>query len=287
MNVHLIPWLLMLAAFASTTPVWGEESPPLQVMTFNLRYASATSPNSWPQRRPVMRALLQEYAPDVIGTQEGLYQQLKDLATDLPAYEWTGLGREGGSRGEFMAVFYRTDRLEPLGFDHFWLSQTPEVIGSKSWGNVLPRMATWVKFRDRQTKQEFYFFNTHLDHLSQASREKSAALILQRVEALKTTLPVVLAGDFNAAAGQNKVYELLIGPQAFTDTWTAAERRGEAIGTFHNFGGQAPGGRRIDWILTRGPVTTAFTEVVTFARNGQYPSDHFPVVARLRLRAGP
>jgi endonuclease/exonuclease/phosphatase family metal-dependent hydrolase len=255
-------------------------------MTFNLRYASPTPPHAWPQRRPVMKALIEATVPDVIGTQEGVYPQLRDLAADLPAYDWIGLGRAGGSRGEFMAVFHRKDRLEPLEFDHFWLSDTPDVVGSRSWGNFLPRMATWVKFRDRRTKQEFYFFNTHFDHLAQKAREQSAALILQRVESLNTKLPVLLVGDFNAAAGANPAYDRLVGKAAFTDTWTAARRRGEELGTFHNYQGPVKGGRRIDWILTRGPVTAEAAEVVTFARDGQYPSDHFPVFARLVLGAG-
>ena len=103
-------------------------------MTYNLKFASTNPPNAWPVRRPLMREVIRQIAPDVIGTQEGLYEQLKDIAADLPEYDWIGLGREGGSRGEFMAVFYRKARFEPLAFDHFWLSGTPEVIGSEYVG---------------------------------------------------------------------------------------------------------------------------------------------------------
>ena len=102
----------------------------LTVMTYNLKYASPSGPNAWPVRRPLVREVIQQIAPDVFGTQEGLYAQLKDIAADLPDYDWIGLGRESGSRGEFAAVFYRKARFEPLAFEHFWLSDTPEVIGS-------------------------------------------------------------------------------------------------------------------------------------------------------------
>ena len=152
----------------------------LTVMTYNLRYASPNPPNAWPQRRPLMRELIQRVSPDVFGTQEGLYSQLKDLASDLPEFEWIGLGRDGGSRGEFMAVFYRKARLEPLAFDNFWLSDMPEVIGSSTWGNSNRRMVTWVKFLDRQTRREFFLWNTHFDHEVQAAREKSADLVQNR-----------------------------------------------------------------------------------------------------------
>ncbi|MCU0782668.1 MAG: endonuclease/exonuclease/phosphatase family protein [Verrucomicrobia bacterium] len=257
----------------------------LCVMTYNLRYASSTGPNAWPQRRPLMRELIQTVSPDVFGTQEGLYPQLKELASDLPEHEWIGLGRDGGSRGEFMAVFYRPARLEPLAFDHFWLSDTPNVIASTTWGNSNRRMVTWVRFRDRVTKQEFYFFNTHFDHQIQMAREKSAELVRQRIAELDTKLPLLLVGDFNAGAGQNKAYEILTQDNFLTDTWkTARERQGEGLATFNNFKSVLTNDMRIDWILARGEVDADKSEIVTFQREGQFPSDHCPVVTQLRFR---
>jgi endonuclease/exonuclease/phosphatase family metal-dependent hydrolase len=257
---------------------------PLCVMTYNLRYASDTPPNAWPDRRPIMKRCLERYRPDLIGTQEGVYGQLKDLAADLPEYDWIGLGRDGGSRGEFMAVFYRRDRFDPLEYDHFWLSDTPEVIGSATWGHTNRRMVTWVRFNDRRTGQEFYFWNTHLDHAVQPAREKAAALIRQRVEALKTRLPVLLVGDFNAEAGRNPAYHTLVAGGFFTDTWEQAkERRNERFNTFNGFREPKQDGVRIDWILGRGVTEVSATEIVTCAENGQFPSDHFPVVAWLTL----
>ncbi len=258
----------------------------LTVMTYNLRFASPKPPNAWPQRRPLMVELIKQVAPDVFGTQEGLYGQLQDLAADLPAFQWIGLGRDGGSRGEFMAVFYRTARLEPLAFDHFWLSDTPEAMGSKTWGPKLARMVTWVKFRDRQAGREFYFVNTHFDHQVQEAREKSAQLVRQRVAGFEAGVPVLLVGDFNAAAGRNKAYAMLTDDKFFTDTWTTAhERVNEGIGTFNGFKAVERGGPRIDWILSRGEVAVDQIEIVTFSRDGQFPSDHCPVVAKLRLGA--
>ena len=257
---------------------------PLQVMTFNLRYASDTPPNAWPERRPVVKACLERTAPDLIGTQEGLYAQLKDIAADLPDYDWIGTGRDGGSRGEFMAVFYRRARFEPLEFDHFWLSDTPNVIGSSTWGNTNRRMVTWVRFRDRESGAEFYFWNTHLDHALQPAREKAAALIRERIAALKKPLPLLLVGDFNAVAGANAAYDTLVQAGGLQDTWPLALERGNAeVSSFHNFKGPQPGGQRIDWILVQGKAEVAASEIVTFAQGGQYPSDHFPVVARLTL----
>ena len=266
----------------------GENTSPatLTVMTYNLKFASSSPPNAWPARRPLMREVIRQAAPDLIGTQEGLYEQLKDIAADLPEYDWIGLGREGGSRGEFMAVFYRKSRFEPQGFEHFWLSDTPEVIGSNTWGGKWPRMVTWVRFLERQTQQELFLWNTHFANDSQAAREKSARLVRERVAALDTRLPLVLTGDFNAAAGTNQAYHILTRDNFFTDTWTTAKaRKGEGLNTSNGFEGIRRNGVRIDWILTRGRFTVDSAEIVTFSRDSQFPSDHFPVVTRLRMGA--
>jgi endonuclease/exonuclease/phosphatase family metal-dependent hydrolase len=207
-----------------------------------------------------------------------------DLAEDFPKYDWIGLGRDGGSRGEFMAIFYRKDRFKPLEFDHFWLSDTPDRIGSITWGNVNKRMVTWVKFLDRKTGQDFYFFNTHFDHKIQEAREKSAAMVRERITALNTSLPIILTGDFNANAGKNKSYSILTEDNFLTDTWNSAKKRvNDTIGTFNEFKKEIVGGPRIDWILTRNGVSCDRIEIVTFNRDGKYPSDHFPLLTELRL----
>ncbi len=255
-------------------------------MTFNLRYASDAAPNAWAQRRPVVSELLRQNAPDLIGTQEGFHSQLCDIVQDRPEFSWIGVGREGGSRGEFAAVFYRTARLEPLASDHFWLSDTPEVVGSKSWGNRCVRMATWVRFRDLQSGREFGFWNTHLDHESQNARERGAALIAGRVEEEHPNLPVVLVGDFNASARANPAYDAFM-DVGWSDSWFQAARRVEQnFASFHGYQAPVLDGPHIDWILTRGDVITDETRVVNFQMDGQYPSDHFPVSAVARIGEG-
>lgn len=276
--------LLTALSFVHTEAATNES---LCVMTYNLRYASPNPPNDWPTRRPLVREVIQSVAPDIMGTQEGLHAQLLDLASDLPDYDWVGVGRDDGKvKNEFMAVFYRKARLETLSTNHFWLSDTPEVPGSTTWGNSNRRMVTWLKFRDRSTGNEFYLWNTHFDHQIQTAREKSAELVRQRVTALETKLPVILMGDFNAAAEANQAYQILTSDKFFTDAWLAApERKGEGVGTFNNFKAAVPNGSRIDWILTRGNVAVDRAATLTFTRDGQFPSDHFPVAAWVRLPA--
>lgn len=275
--------LLLAATLLLATAARASE---LVVMSYNLRYASTSKPNAWPDRRPVMKACIDRYQPDLIGTQEGVYHQLREFAADQPAYEWIGLGRDGGSRGEFMAIFYRRDRFEPLEYDHFWLSDTPEVMGSATWGHSNRRMVTWVRFKDRRDQREFYFWNTHLDHQVQPAREKGAALIRQRMDTLKAKdLPILLVGDFNAVAGENKAYDILLEGGFLRDTWPlAATRRNAEFNSFNNFQPPQKAGKRIDWILLHGQADITASEIVTFEQNGQFPSDHFPVVTWLSLK---
>ncbi|WP_383612694.1 hypothetical protein [Streptomyces sp. NPDC057696] len=161
----------------------------LHVMTFNLRYASDSSPHSWADRRPVIRALLREERPHVLGTQEGLCHQPQYIHADLGEhYAWIGTSRAGGSRDEFAALFYHTRRLQPIAYDHFWLSDTPELIGSTTWGNLVVRMARWMRFVDLSDGgKEFCVVDTHLDHHVQVARVKSVELIASRIAALDTS----------------------------------------------------------------------------------------------------
>jgi endonuclease/exonuclease/phosphatase family metal-dependent hydrolase len=280
--------LLTCVALAGVAaPARAGDDTSLQVMTFNVRFADARPPNAWQDRRPLVREVIERWAPDVIGTQEGIYPQLLDMERDLPGYARIGIGRDGGSRGEFMAVFYRTDRLVPLEFGDFWLSDTPETMGSRTWGTNFNRMVTWVRFRDVRSGREFYVVNTHFDHEVQAARERSAQLVLDRMARFDASLPVLLIGDFNADAGRNPVYDTLVTRGGFTDSWRAAGHEEPGFGTFHAFRGMevAAGRHRIDWILTRGAVRTRSSEIVTWSRDGRYPSDHYPVVARVEFVA--
>ena len=268
--------------------LWAQKTElpePIKVMTFNIRYASAFGANAWPKRRAGVVEVIREQKPGIIGTQEGLHHQLLYMDKELAEYKWIGVGREGGKRGEFMAIFYRSDRLKPMEEKHFWLSDTPKVVGSASWGNTVKRMVTWVRFLDRKTHKEFYFWNTHFDHRSQPSREKSALLINKRVDALQTKLPVILVGDFNAVAKANRAYDTLTTTGGFKDTFVSAKEKVNADwNTFNSFRKTEKGNRRIDWILTKGPAKTDRTEIVLFDKTKQLPSDHQPVTAIIRIQ---
>jgi endonuclease/exonuclease/phosphatase family metal-dependent hydrolase len=261
----------------------------LKVMSYNLKYASESGPHAWSRRRPLVRDLIRAQAPDLIGTQEGLDGQLGDLTADLPEYGRVGSGREGGAKGEFSAIFYNKTKFKLLEAGDFWLSDTPEVAGSRSWGNLLPRMATRVLLEDVVTGAKLYHFNTHFDHLIPRSRSKSAELLARRIAGRKLTVPVVVTGDFNTSQ-LGSVHATLAPPEpgatALRDACDIAlAREGQRLSTFHHWKGPVNGGKRIDWILASGDFACSKWQVITTQENGMWPSDHFPVVSELVLAA--
>ncbi|WP_336868978.1 endonuclease/exonuclease/phosphatase family protein [Sphingomonas sanguinis] len=256
----------------------GALAEPLKVMTFNVRYASDEGAQRWAVRRPVMVELIRRAAPDVVGTQELLQRQGDDIVAALPGYRWFGRDRRGGHADEHMGIFYRTDRLTLIDQGDFWLSDTPEVVGSQSWGTDLPRLASWAVFETREAKpHRFLFVDTHLPHRDQdgEARDKAARLILSRLPDLAKGLPLVLAGDMNARP-DTAAYRTFAG--ALTDAWGSAKRREGPVLTFHDFTGTPD--RRIDYLFLRGfKADTVTTD--TYHQGKVYPSDHFPIEATL------
>lgn len=264
----------------------SEEENQLKVMSFNLRTGNANdpSPHSWTERRPTIQSFLESEDADIIGTQEVHHYQVTDLDDDLTDYDWIGLGREGGTSGEFMAIYYKSDRFTPIESGHYWLSDTPDVVGSTSWGNSIPRMVTWAKFQEEDTDEQFYFINTHFDHQSTEAQRQSANLIASKITDYDENLPMILTGDFNVPIG-SEPYETLTAENMFQDPWDYAETTmNEDLGTFNNFNDPTGGGadNKIDWVLTRNIQATSI-EINDYRNNGQYPSDHYPVIVELEL----
>lgn len=269
--------LLMVVCMLVAAPAHAEA---LRVMTFNIRtITNDDGVNQWEQRRELVVVMLRAEQPDVIGMQELIKRQGDEIVAKLPQYAWLGEGRRGGEDDEHMGVFYRKDRLRVRDSGNFWLSDTPEVPGSITWGNIYPRMVTWAQFERLADGATFTLFNTHLPYREEdeAIRIRCAELILARLAALPESERVILTGDFNATP-DSRTYEMLTAN--LTDAWTASPRRTGPAGTFHDFTGTAR--RRIDWVLFRG-LQPKWARTVTTHLDGRYPSDHFPVLVELDL----
>ena len=264
----------------------------LKLMTYNLKFASPTFEPLWDVRREWQVDLIRQYQPDVLGTQEGLKEQIDYLADELSEYVVVGEGRKGGDDDEHMAIFIRRDRFRLRELGNFQLSKTPDVPGSGPANN--PRMVTWVRLAvinrraDGETgpypmdyrghwenTQEFYVFNTHFDNGKNRflARLNSARLVAERITALDRfgewarPRPVFLLGDFNSRPGSD-VHRTLVGD--------SNGEVGPLVDSVEN-------GDRIDWILSRGNVEVTNYEIVDYNVDGAYPSDHKPILAEYRI----
>ncbi|MGO4522481.1 endonuclease/exonuclease/phosphatase family protein [Dyella sp. 2RAF44] len=271
-------WLVATFAILSTIASLPVAAQSLRVMSFNVRVpVAADGPNRWEARRDLMVSTIREQHPDVLGTQE-LHQEQGDyIVSKLPEYTWFGIDRHGGHSDEHMGVFYRSDRLTLKDSGNFWLSDTPEVPGSITWGHPYPRMVTWALFEDKTTHRSFYYYNTHLPYQEQdePARVKGAKEMLGRLAKLPANAPFILTGDLNTDAS-SPTYALLT--KELVDTRAVASKVEGPEKTFHNFTGNPT--ERIDFILERGFKPTHFATLTT-QKDGRYPSDHFPVVADL------
>jgi endonuclease/exonuclease/phosphatase family metal-dependent hydrolase len=268
----------------------GEREPGcmLTVMTFNLRYDNAgDGENAWPHRREAAAALIRAHSPDLLGTQEGLAPQLEELQARLPGYAAHGRSRADPRQDEHCRVFYRTATLRLRRHGDFWLSETPEVIGSitAAWGNTMPRMVTWGEFEPVGGGAPFTFVNTHLDHASPLARERAAAQIVRFLRELSVIQPVIVGGDLNSVPGSLPL-KILTGEvpvddaaSPLRDSYCLAGGTGEGRATFHGFTGR--GEERIDYLLVDPRFRVTQCDVLEAPVEGRWVSDHFPVVAAL------
>ena len=268
---------LLLAMLAGCRTLEPAPAPTLRVMSFNVLVArDIEGPARWSGRRDALVQVIADADPDLLGTQELLREQADFITARLPQYAWFGHGRrgDGAADDEHMGVFYHRERMRLLDSGHFWLSDTPDVPGSITWGTRYPRMASWGLFERIADGKRLYLLNTHMPYRDEdaTARERGATLILRHIAGLPADLPVVLVGDFNDIPGHppHRALTAVLG-----DAWEHAPRRSGPEGTGHWFEGRAE--RRLDWVLSRGlrPRTVRHLDD---AVDGVLPSDHYPVL---------
>jgi endonuclease/exonuclease/phosphatase family metal-dependent hydrolase len=256
----------------------------VSVMTFNIRYDNpGDGIFGWENRRDLLFWVVKKYDPDILAVQEALSGQVADLATEFAGYGWAGAGRDDGlSRGEHVPVFFRKDRFRLAEEGHFWLSETPALPGSKGWDAACPRMLSWVMLEEVATGYHYYVFNTHLDHVGEQARVNSARLLTDSIRAIAGLSPVVLAGDMNDT---RRSESMGIITKLLTDAGLEAERRDTLSGTtFVGFPASIIGGSVIDHIFVSRHFSVEEYSIIGDNNAGYYPSDHLPVMVRLKLK---
>ncbi|HAV64022.1 MAG TPA: hypothetical protein DCY13_16855 [Verrucomicrobiales bacterium] len=287
-------FLLLLAAAVLLNPVGqlrAAEQPLLKVMSFNIRYGAANDgTNSWPERKDLVLETIRAFDPDLLGLQEVLGFQADFLKEKLKDFGFHGVGREDGKeKGEYVPLMYRKSRFTLEDAGHFWLSETPDVAGSKSWDSSLPRMLSWVALRDRKNDRVIVFANVHFDHRGPQARLESAKLMRTRWEEFQhDNMPLIITGDFNTDEDKAP-YAALVNAEGFSGTKLVDSYRvthPQRSPNEESFGAWTGvrEGSRIDWILHSPDLVTRQSVINYTQDNGRYPSDHYPVEAVLRYR---
>jgi endonuclease/exonuclease/phosphatase family metal-dependent hydrolase len=268
----------------------------LNVMSFNVRRGNAKDgKNHWTFRRNRVCELLNQYRPDVLGLQEAMDFQISEISATLPGYEKIGIGNLGGSKGLHTAIFYDAVRFFPSTEGTFWFSDTPDIPGSKGWGNIIPRTCTWARLIEKDSGQAFYFYNVHLDHISQRSRKNSVELLTQFIQTRASPDPYVLTGDFNAREKSTPIQYLkgkiplriktkgsVLNPEPLIDTFRERYPNYRNVVTYHGF-------RRfffrfkLDYIFVPSSVRVQAAKIIQPQWGKYYPSDHFPLFTRIDL----
>ncbi len=262
----------------------------ITLVSYNMRGPFDKSPNEfYGDRAPRIIEMIKKYDMDVIGTQELIPDTRDALLQKLPDYDCVGVSREDGkNEGEACYIIYKKDRFEVVDSDTFWLSETPNVPGSRSWNTCCTRICTMIRLKDKKTNKEFVHVNTHLDHESEEARIKGIQLIVSEIKRRYTDfVPLVLTGDFNTyvdtptyKATEELLHDAMkisavphAGPfRTFTNwIWEANESTTE--------------GARIDFIFVNDGfgVEEIVTCNDTFPGN-TYSSDHYPVVSNLIIK---
>jgi len=254
----------------------------LSIMTYNIKLDyPKEGDNSWTNRKPFFINQIKFHEPDILGVQEAMPNQMKDMGELLEDYNHVGVGRDDGKdEGEYSAIFYNKNKFRVLESSTFWLSQTPEQV-SMGWDAVCNRICTYALFQDMATGKKFWMFNTHFDHVGVEARKNSAVLIIEKINEINTeNHPVILSGDFNMEDTHESIQLI---KQKLKDSRDISKLVFGPLGTFNNFEFDKPVTRRIDFIFVSLDIIVDKYAVLSDSWDCKYPSDHLPVILKLNL----
>lgn len=285
-SIMLMALCLGLVATASAN---ADEPATYRVMSFNIRNSGARDgANAWPKRRELFVQTIREFNPDLFGMQEVLPDQAAYMKEQMSDYGYVGVGRDDGkNKGEASPVMYKKSRFDVLDSGQFWLSETPEVPGSKGWDAALTRICSWVRLKDKTAGVTLMYLNSHWDHIGVKARTESGRLMRKMATKMQGNLPAIITGDFNSTE-DSPAYKAMVEPEAGMITLIDSYRevhpqRQEDEASFHGFKATREGSR-IDFILHTPDFVAKMSEINHTQKDGHYPSDHYAVQAVLVLK---
>ena len=264
----------------------------VRVMTYNIRFDfKSDQGNRWPQRVDAVAEQIRKSGAQIVCLQEDKLEQVKDLQKRLPQFTFVGRGRNATGFGERTSILYRGDQLQLREQGDFWLSDTPSIPGSNTWGDKYPRKVTWAVFEGKKGGPAIMVLNVHLPSgKNQMLRTRGVQLIhswilekLKRNRGGAEVQALLLAGDFNAAP-DSAPHTLLTDDRRLPllDVWEVVQPNDPHPGTYGGWEGLQTK-KRIDWLLIAGQVRVRACDKLEAPIQGRYPSDHYPVIADLQI----
>lgn len=279
MNIQKLYLAIAILGISLISICAAEARTHLRVGTFNIRYDNPEDGiNSWNQRKDSIYHFLTKEQPDVIGLQEVLHHQLKNLLTAMPKYGSVGVGRDNGkTKGEYAPILYRKDKYELLNSNSFWLSEHPDSV-SRGWDAACIRIATWALLKDKVSNEIFFVLNTHFDHVGTEARRQSALLILKQIQKIGGQYPAIITGDLNISDQQEAYQIITTNTFVLKDSWKIALHKEGPKYTFQDFGRRPEYQcEKIDFIFVTPQITVSHAEIFSSAlSNSIYLSDHNP-----------
>lgn len=253
----------------------------LKIMSYNIRYDNNwDKAHSWQDRKTAVVSILKHYKPVIFGIQEGLLNQVSYIDEKLKNYKYIGEGRDGGTKGEYSALFFDTTKIKLIKKGTFWLSETP-TKPSKGWDAALNRICTYGLFEKIKTKEKLWVFNTHFDHIGKKARINSAKLILNKIHLLNANgYAVVMMGDLNDTPNKEPIKIL---SKRLNDALNISKKplKGPE-GTFNAFTNSKTK-RRIDYFFVEKIKVLKYVHINDMSKNNKFISDHFPIFMTVKI----
>ncbi len=248
-----------------------------QIVTFNLRYLwDKDGVNSFVHRSGLILEKISGEKPDVICFQEAVDKNMEFLSRNLNDYYFMHAHRSAEYSGEGVAIAYRKERFNLFSLDSFWLSDTPEVAGSRIEGqSSCPRICQCALLQEKSSGELFRVVNVHLDYGNPEVEAKEMAQIIAYLNEKNAIVdvPFFVLGDFNSEP-DSKAIALCNNSKSpkMIDLTDKIES------TFHGFGTKCSD-CKIDYIFTDEKTAEIPHTVERWEEclNGIYLSDHYPI----------
>lgn len=258
----------------------------MRIMTFNLRCDFPLDfKNRWKYRKHLVFDVLDSYNCDIVGVQELTPLMKKDFEEENLDFNLVGSPRSKRYFKESNDLLI-SKKHKILESKTFWLSNNPEKVGSSIWYSVFPRICTTAIINLEDGKR-VRVYNTHLDFFLPKAREYGFKRLSEYIKTQheKDNVPIIVMGDFNASPNSKLIKEINENG-VFGKRFVAVQEKNSELykkSTLGKFKGRDEG-VHIDYIFVSEEIEIEHVEITKYNQNGKYPSDHYPLLADLKIR---